>query len=224
MDAAHEDAPHEAIGAAPAPPTDHPVVAVIGAGNVGSRLARGLARIGRRVLVGVRDPSKAADLAALDGIEVRDPAGAASEASLIVLAVPAAALADTIAALGALDGKVLVDATNAVGVPVPGGHDTVAAHVASLAPGAAVVKAFNTIGAEHLEDGSVAGVPAFLPVAGDDRGRPAVVELARAIGFDVADLGGSECVGMVEDAARLWIHLAFRAGWGRGFGFGVLRP
>jgi hypothetical protein len=48
--------------------------------------------------------------------------------------------------------------------------------------------------------------------------------LARAIGFDVADLGGPECVGMVEDAARLWIHLAFRAGWGRDFGFGVLRP
>jgi hypothetical protein len=29
---------------------------------------------------------------------------------------------------------------------------------------------------------------------------------------------------MVEDAARLWIHLAFRCGWGRDFGFGVLRP
>lgn len=198
-------------------------VAVIGAGNVGSRLARGLARAGHRVTAGVRRPEGAADLVAA-GIAVADPAAAAAGAEVVVLAVPVAALPDAVASLGDLRGKTLVDATNAVGVPVPEGHDTVGAYVASLAPEAHVVKAFNTIGAEHLEDGQVGGTPAFLPVAGADEGRPVVVDLARSIGFDVADLGGPESVALVEDAARLWIHLAFRAGWGRGFGFGVLRP
>ena len=42
--------------------------------------------------------------------------------------------------------------------------------------------------------------------------------------FDVADLGGPEAIRIVEDHARLWIHLAFRCGWGRSFGFTVARP
>ncbi len=196
-------------------------VAVIGAGNVGSALARGLARAGHRVTVGVRRPDRAADLDSV-GIKVTDTASAVADSGVVVLAVPVPALADAVASLGPLAGKVVVDATNAVGIPVPDGHDTVGAYVAALAPNAFVVKAFNTIGAEHLEDATVDGVAVFLPIAGADEGRPAVVALARSMGFDVADLGGPECIGMVEDAARLWIHLAFRRGWGRDFGFGVL--
>jgi hypothetical protein len=86
-----------------------------------------------------------------------------------------------------------------------------------------VVKAFNTIGAEHLGDGRIEGRALFLPVAGDDAGRPLAVELARSLGFDVADLGGPDAIRLVEDHARLWIHLAFRCGWGRSFGFQVAR-
>jgi len=197
-------------------------IAVIGAGNVGAHLARGLARAGHRVAVGVREPTRAAHLAS-DGIAVTDPASATANAEVIVLAVPVLALADAVSSLGPLQGKVVVDATNAVGIAVPDGHATVGAYVAALAPEAFVVKAFNTIGAEHMEDGAVNGTPAFLPIAGADEGRPTVVALAQSIGFDVADLGGVECVAMVEDAARLWIHLALRKGWGRDFGFGVLR-
>jgi len=199
-------------------------VAVIGPGNVGSHLVRGFARAGHHVTVGARDATKAAELARLDGVEVLDPAAAAAAADVVVLTVPVPALAETIAGLGDLDGKVLVDATNAVSVPVPHGFETVGAHVADLAPGAAVVKAFNTIGAEHLSDGTIGGHAVFLPVAGDDRGRAAVVALAGSVGFDVADLGGPDAVALVEDTARIWIHLAFRCGWGRDFGFGVLRP
>jgi hypothetical protein len=198
-------------------------IAVIGAGRVGGALARGLHGVGHRVVAGVRDPARATDLAA-DGIGVGTPAEAAAEAEVVALAVPVDALPDVLASIGGAAGAVLVDATNAVGAPVPGGFDTVGAYVASLAPEAKVVKAFNTIGAEHLADGTIGTRSAFLPVAGDDEGRPVVVELAADLGFDVADLGGPESVRMVEDAARLWIHLAFRCGWGRDFGFGVLRP
>lgn len=198
-------------------------VAVIGTGNVGGRLARGLTRAGHRVTVGAREPARAASLAS-EGIAVTDPAKAADGSDVVVLAVPVPALKDAVRSLGPLQGKILVDATNAVGIPIPEGHDTVGAFVAELAPDAFVVKAFNAIGAEHLEDGAVGGSSAFLPIAGADEGRPSVVALARSIGFEVADLGGPECIGMVEDAARLWIHLAFRRGWGRDFGFGVLRP
>jgi 8-hydroxy-5-deazaflavin:NADPH oxidoreductase len=200
-------------------------VAIIGAGQVGSHLARGLAAAGHTVTVGVRDATTDRAVALADaGLALASPEDAAAGAEVVVLAVPAPSLGEVVPSLGDLDSKVVVDATNAVGTPLPDGFDTLAAYVSSLARGAAVVKAFNTIGAEHMESATVAGTPAFLPIAGHDAGRPVVVDLATSLGFDVADLGGPDCVQMVEDAARLWIHLAFRGGWGRDFAFGVLRP
>ncbi len=202
-------------------------VAVIGPGKVGSQLVRGFARAGHHVTVGARDAAKASELTALARVEVLDPGGAAAAADVVVLAVPVRALAEALEGLGDLSGKVLVDATNAVSdacVLAVEGYETVSDYIAERAPGAAVVKAFNTIGSEHLADGTIGGHAVFLPVAGDDRGRAAVVALAESLGFDVADLGGRDAVTIVENAARLWIHLAFRCGWGREFGFGVLRP
>lgn len=198
-------------------------VAVIGAGNVGSQLARGLHRAGHVVTVGARRPERFVDLVS-EGIAVDEPGTVASNSDVVILAVPVTALAETLQSLGSLHGKIIVDATNAVGMPVPDGLATVGAYVAGLAPDAFVVKAFNTIGAEHLGNGTIGGNAVFLPIAGADEGRPTVVALATSMGFDVADLGGPECVAMVEAAAQLWIHLAFRRGWGRDFGFGVLHP
>lgn len=202
-------------------------VAVIGAGSVGRALAIGLAGAGHQVVVGVRDPGseRAAAVAAVLGADrVVAPAAATADADAAILAVPVDALGEAVPGLGLTDGAVLVDATNAVMRPPPAGFHTVGAYVASLAPRAAVVKAFNTIGAEHLGDGRVGRQRAFLPVAGADEGRPLVVGLAESLGFDVADLGGPDAVGLVEDHARLWIHLAMRCGWGRQFGFAVVRP
>lgn len=138
-------------------------------------------------------------------------------ADLVVLAVPAGAVAHALEGLVLAPPTVVVDATNAVGGPPPDGHPTMGAHTRSLVPdGVAVVKAFNTIGAEHLATGQVGGTPAFLPIAGDPTGVEIVLPLARAMGFDAVALGGPDAVPLVEDHARLWIHL-MRTGWGRGW-------
>lgn len=77
-------------------------IAIFGTGNVGSALARGLSRAGNEV-----QPIGATD---------RDTQRAlARGADVIVLAVPFGALGDVAAALGdAADGKIVVDATNAL--------------------------------------------------------------------------------------------------------------
>jgi 8-hydroxy-5-deazaflavin:NADPH oxidoreductase len=129
-------------------------VAVLGAGNVGRALARGIAAAGVPVTIGARDP---AAIDAPPGARAAAPADAVAEAEVVVLAVPVPALADLIPTLPLRAGVILVDATNAVRMSVPGGHPTVAHHVASLAPGARVVKAFNTVGAEHLDGTPVDG-------------------------------------------------------------------
>jgi 8-hydroxy-5-deazaflavin:NADPH oxidoreductase len=200
-------------------------VVVVGAGPVGTALGRGLERCGHTVSLAVRDPSdgKYDDLRTEHAL--RPLADDLASEHVVVLAVPAPALADVVPGLALRPGQVVVDATNAVRSPLPDGFDSVGSYVASLLPdGVDVVKAFNTIGAEHLSSGRVGGTAVFLPMAGDERGRGVVAELATAMGFEPADLGGREMIGMVEDHARLWIHLAFACGWGRQFGFTAIRP
>ncbi len=199
-------------------------VGIIGGGNVGSALATGLDRLGHRVQVGVRSPTDERYAALRTTVEVTTIEAAARDADVVVLAVPAAALADTIDALALSRTQVVIDATNAVRTSVPDGHASLGEFVAATVPtGVAVAKAFNTIGAEHLADGRTASGSAFLPVAGDEAARALAVELAEGLGFDVADLGGRESIGLVEAHAALWIHLAFAGGWGRQFAFVVDR-
>jgi predicted dinucleotide-binding enzyme len=191
-------------------------IGIIGAGSVGRALGHGLTGAGHRILYGVRQPddTRHSDLEGVVGVEV------AARPAIVLLTVPAAAVGDIVPSLALTAGQVLVDVTNAARAPVPDGFDTMGAYTASLvSPGVAVVKAFNTIGAEHLANGLVEGRPAFLPIAGDMTGVEVIVPLAEQLGFNPAMLGGREAFGLVEAHAALWIHLAFRCGWGRGFAF-----
>lgn len=194
-------------------------IAIIGAGQVGRSLALGLARVGESVVLGVRDLGASRQDLPTD-VAASSIADASAGSSVVVLAVPPEALSSVLDAVDPTAGQIIVDATNAVRGPVPGGFDTVAAYVASLVPeGVSVVKAFNTIGAEHLNDGRFGDQQAFLPIAGDSAGCDVVEPIATRLGFEVAVLGDRDAFGLVEDFARLWIHLAFRCGWGRDFGF-----
>jgi predicted dinucleotide-binding enzyme len=194
-------------------------IGVIGAGSVGRALATAFTRLDHDVVVGVRDPG---DERHRDLAGATRPADAADGADLVVLAVPATSLTDAVPSLELRAPTVVADATNMLGGPVPGGHATVGELTASLLPdGVHLVKAFNTIGAEHMIDGSVDGTPAFLPIAGDDAALGVVVPLARQIGFDAVAVGGRESFALVEQHAALWIRL-MRTGWGRDFGFAVV--
>ena len=90
-------------------------VAVIGGCNVGSTLARGWARAGHRVVLGVRTPGDAKH-AALAPLAVKSVHEAAAGAAVVVLATPWGGVQDALSAAGedALRGKVLVDATNPI--------------------------------------------------------------------------------------------------------------
>ena len=57
--------------------------------------------------------------------------------------------------------------------------------------------------------------------AGPEPAATMVQELATSMGFDAVVIGGYEAVALLESHAQLWIHLAFRTGFGRAFGFVV---
>ncbi len=195
-------------------------IAIIGTGSVGRALGGGLAgKVGASVVYGVRDPTESRHT---DLSEVSAVSSACADADVVILAVPAPAVGDVVPTLGLQPGQHLVDATNAVRTPVPDGHDSVGSFVASLLPdGVSMAKAFNTIGAEFLGDGTIDGRPAFLPLAGDDVATDAVLPLAEGLGFAPVVVGGRDAFALVEAHARLWIQLAFGCGWGRDFGFVV---
>jgi 8-hydroxy-5-deazaflavin:NADPH oxidoreductase len=143
--------------------------------------------IGRRALAGghsvtVRGTSRekaealAQELQATAGGPVRAlDDGEPIAGELVVLAVPYSAVGDIIDELGAdFGGKVVVDITNTVDWDtrdslVVSGMSSGAEKIAARLPASAhVVKAFNTTFAATLVDGTVAGRPLDVLIAGDD--------------------------------------------------------
>src|SRR5436309_14551351 len=90
-------------------------IASIGAGNVGGALAKTFSRAGHTVVIADRDPEEAGQLAAqVGGTGTADLGRAASQAEVVVLAVPFAASAEQVskAIAGQVKGKIVIDATN----------------------------------------------------------------------------------------------------------------
>ncbi len=134
---------------------------------------------------------------------------------------------ETLSSAGNLTGKVVVDATNPFG-PDGGlavGHTTSAGElVASWAPGARVVKAFNSTGAGNMSDSNYGGVRLTMFICGDDPGaKQAVAGLAEELGFEAVDAGLLAVARYLEPLAGLWVTLAYRLGLGPDIAFALLR-
>lgn len=194
-------------------------IAVIGTGNVGAALGRGWLAVGHNVTWGTRRPDELHEVT-----PVADISEAAAGADVIVLAVPFPAVSETVAAIGTLSGRVVLDTTNVLGAPLPNGARSGAEYLASLAKGASVVKAFNTMGWETMADPMIDGRRAVCFISADDpEAGHLVAGLADDLGFEAIDIGGLEAARHLEALAALWVHLAFRAGLGRQFAFAILR-
>ena len=191
-------------------------ITVIGSGSMGSGLVKQLTRAGHRVLVTGRDAAKAEALARKYGARAVKPAEAAASEVIIVATGYAEAVA-ALKSLGGLEGKVVVDITNPLTADYMGltiGHTTSAAEeIARAIPGARVVKAFNTIFAQVLDEGArLGGEPVPVFVAGDDAAAKSdVAGIARSMGFEVIDAGLISNARYLEPLAGLNIYLGYGA-------------
>ena len=197
-------------------------ITILGAGNMANGLAGLFAKSGYEVVLGSRDPSKAQAAVASLGAKVRatDVRTAAAASELVVLAVPFDAVAATIEAAGGLAGKIVVDITNPLTADYQGltiGHTTSAAEeIQKLAPQARVVKAFNTLFAQVLQNGGkVGGVASNVFIAGDDEAANKSVEaVVRKIGLTPVQTGGLKLARYLEPLAGLNIVLGYARGLG----------
>jgi predicted dinucleotide-binding enzyme len=152
----------------------------------------------------------------------------AAGAEVVVFATPWEATQDAVRHAGDLAGKVVLDCTNPLAPKLAGlthGFDTSAAEqVASWAPGARVVKVFNTTGANNMENPDFNGVAATMFYCGDDADAKGIAaKLAGDLGFDPVDAGSLEQARLLEPLALLWIRLAYVQGLGREIAFKLMK-
>ena len=183
-------------------------IGIIGNGNVGSALERGLTSAGHEVRARGRDDVRAT----------------AQWGEIVILAVPFGAVGEAVKTAGdALDGKVLIDVTNALDENMGLAIDCTtsgAEELQKMAAGAKVVKAFNTNFAQHMDKGTVRGEQLTALVASDDGDAlETVIELAKEIGFDPVSAGPLHNARWLETLGFLNIQLGYVIGHGTEAGF-----
>ena len=189
-------------------------IGIVGQGKVGSALARGIQRAREDVRVVGRDRAGARDTAAW--------------CDIIILAVPFSALDDVVQTVGeALGGKPVVDVTNALGenMTLAVGFTTSGAEeLQRKLPHASVVKAFNTVFAQHMDTGRIGDQPLSALVASDDaEAKRVVLELALGIGFEPVDAGPLKNARLLEPMGLLNIQLGYALEMGPKIGFRLVQ-
>ena len=209
-------------------------VGIIGAGALGSNIARALAKAGiPTVIANSRGPDSLADLVKELGPSIK--AGTTEEAAkadIVVVAIRWADLKRVLDALPEWNGRVVIDATNPVEWIAPDSPDAkdpanpLAAYgikavdlggrhsssiVREIVRGARVVKAFNHLDARALAESKASGGQRVLFYSGDDPDAKASVRtLLEKAGFFGVDLG-------VLDVGGPLASLPFGALGGAGF-------
>lgn len=185
-------------------------IGMIGAGSVSMAVARYALAQGHEVLLSNHSgPDRLSKAVARLGAGASGvPVAVAARAGLVLLGVPWRNVEALLSGLGDWEGRILVDATNPFLETHPrlvlaelGGRGA-SEIVAGLAPGARIVKAFNSITMEKFEAGPGQGdARRVLFVSGDDPAAKGIVgDLITSFGFAVIDLGGLNEGGRMQQA------------------------
>ena len=171
-------------------------ISIIGAGNIGQAIARHVVRTGYDVTISnSRGPETLSEVVNKLANKIKAVAASdAANADVVFMAVPWAYLSRAIASIPSWKGKILVDATNPI---LPGfkaadlGGKTSSEVVEEMAPGATVVKAFNTYDPHVLgADPHVEGGRRVIFFSGNDpAAKTTVAAIIDTLGFAGIDLG-----------------------------------
>jgi predicted dinucleotide-binding enzyme len=154
-------------------------ITIIGRGNVGGALQNVLSANGHDV-----------EALGSDG-------GDAADADAVILAVPGGSVEDALRSVSAVEGKILIDATNPL-QGRPDGVESLSAWAKSLANGP-TAKAFNTNFASLFAQAANADRRPTMPICGDDEAVAVAEQLSRECGYDPVVVGGLEHAAALED-------------------------
>ncbi len=147
---------------------------------------------------------------------VASVADAIAGADIAILALPGAAVTELVAEHGAaLEGKIVIDATNQMGVPVANCR-------AALPAGVRYARAFNTLGGENMADPQFADGPADMFFSSAEEDEEVVAGVVRGVGLRPVYVGRDQ-EELLDAVFRLWIALAIAQKRGRRLAFKVLQ-
>jgi predicted dinucleotide-binding enzyme len=187
-------------------------IGIVGSGPVGAGLATLLADQGHSVLASSRNPTSGGR----DGVPIGTFEAAAAHGELVFLAIAHHAVEAVVLELKPhLDGKVVVDVTNAVDVQDGrivsglGAGQTEGSWMASLLTDSRVVRAFS-----HIQDEMLVSRARRQPgrwavaIAGDDNDAVTLVaELSQAIGYVPVVIGGLAASQPLDPGGVLFPHM-----------------
>jgi len=189
---------------------------IIGAGSVGIALASQFARSGIPAgIANSRGPESIAPLvkefgATITALALKD----ALEADIVLLAVPFWSHIDVAKASTAWNGKIVIDVTNAYGVPLTDLDNLPSSAVVAKAfPGVSLVKAFNHLPAEVLAQApsTPLGRRVIFLSGDDERAVSAVTTLVKQLGYAPIDLGKIHEGGqLIQARDKHWAALCFK--------------
>ena len=159
-------------------------ITTIGRGNIGGGLAERWEKAGHTVTRLGREGGDAAD------------------ADAVLVAVPGGSIADALGKVTGLEGKVVIDATNAFGGGRNEEFESIAHEVKSIA-GGPVAKSFNTNYAVLYDQIDEQSVPPCNLYAAEDEAREVAEQLIRDAGFEPVYAGGLENARLLEDHLTL---------------------
>lgn len=208
-------------------------IGFIGTGQVGSVLARRLGSRGHTVILAARDTSNTQvnQLAKLIGAnaEVRSIKETISVSEIIFLATPWGAVESIVKENSAeLRQKTIVDCTNPLKPDLSGltrsADSSGGEYLQNLIPDSQIVKAFNTVGFNIMENPEMNGKKAVMYFCGNNRDAKFTTQsLIDELGFYSVDAGDIKSSGLLESFALLWISSAYKYGMGREFAFSVIK-
>ena len=182
-------------------------IGIIGAGGIGQAFAGHMVKAGHHVLLSnSRGPDSLKEaVSQLGPLATAVTREAAAREDVVFLSARWSQLPEALSGLPSWNGRILIDAANPI---VPPGFSmadlrgrTSAEIVASLAPGARVVKVVNTLPVALLgSDPNQAGGRRVLCMSGDDAGAKAQVgELLFQAGFAAIDVGSLASGGALHE-------------------------
>ncbi|SFW78694.1 NADPH-dependent F420 reductase [Amycolatopsis australiensis] len=211
-------------------PPSSPVPAILGVGGIGVPIARLWSAAGHEIALGSREPGRLRARIAPHRItgEVTTLVEAAAAADVVLLAVPYPALDEVLDQVGpALAGKIVIDATNPMGlseeghiISTLGTALTSGEATAKRLPHSHVVRAFSHVMEELLWPRGT-GQRHFwgMALAGDDpRSKDTVAALVRDAGFTPVDIGSLAESRPLDPGGVLFPHMFTPADLARAVG------
>jgi len=195
---------------------------VLGSGEVGQTLAKGLASNGYEARIGTRSPGKLAKFSRSTGIKEGTFQEVAAWAQAVVLAVLGKAAMEAVELAGPnnLRGKLVIDTTNPIADDPPvdgvlryftGPNDSLMERMQAAHPDILFVKAFNSVGSTLMVHPILSGGPPTMFYCGNDAGAKAeVARVLEHLGWEGADMGTAVAARALEPLAQLWCIPGFR--------------